>query len=237
LLIGRDDRRMSLANALVDLLLPPVCVGCGAAKRYWCVVCARQLAEPTFKAIPGVPALVAAGPYEGSVRTLVHAWKEGGAGVLTAALVPPLTHAVLRLLSTTSSGPITLVPVPPTKAALRRRGVDPLRTLARDTTTQLTSLGFDVRLLDAVAPARARRDQSELSASARAKNMQGSLQLVRRPNAPVVIIDDIVTTGATLREAVRALGTEATVLGCAVVAATPKHSMPKHHLTTPPCST
>ena len=217
---------MSLASALVDLLIPPVCVGCGAAKRYWCVVCAQQLATPAFKDIPGLPLLAAAGAYEGSVRKLVHAWKEDGAGVLTAALVPPLTHAILTLLSKAGDGPVTLVPVPPTASSLRRRGVDPLRTLARDTTVHLASLGFDVRLLEAVASSRARRDQSELSATARVKNMQGSLQLVRRPFTPVVVIDDIVTTGATLRETVRALGAETTVLGCAVVAATPKHVLP-----------
>jgi predicted amidophosphoribosyltransferase len=228
---------MSLANALVDLLIPPLCVGCGAAKRYWCVTCAQHLATPRFRELPGLPSLVAAGAYEAPVTRLIHAWKEDGAGVLTASLVPPLAHAILTLLSKVPVGPVTLVPVPPTAASLRRRGIDPLRVLARDTTDQLRSLGFEIRLLDAVAAARARRDQSELGATARAKNMRGSLELVRQPFTPVVVIDDIVTTGATLRETVRVLGEQTVLIGCAVVAATPKYGVPKRLLTAPTCST
>jgi predicted amidophosphoribosyltransferase len=94
----------------------------------------------------------------------------------------------------------------------------------------LTSLGFDVRLLEAIATVRARRDQAQLNASARAKNMSGSMHLVRRPFTSVVVVDDIVTTGATLRETLRALGSEITVVGCAVIAATPKHASPKRRL-------
>jgi predicted amidophosphoribosyltransferase len=87
-----------------------------------------------------------------------------------------------------------------------------------------------VRLLEAIATVRARRDQAQLNASARAKNMSGSMQLVRRPFTSVVVVDDIVTTGATLRETLRALGSETSVIGCAVIAATPKHGSPKRRL-------
>ena len=48
------------------------------------------------------------------------------------------------------------------------------------------------------------RDQSGLSAVARAENVHGALTVVRRPTAPIVVVDDIVTTGATLAESLRA---------------------------------
>jgi predicted amidophosphoribosyltransferase len=66
-------------------------------------------------------------------------------------------------------------------------------------------------------------DQAGLDTSSRAANVRGRFAVRRRARltAPVLLVDDVVTTGATLREAQRALeAAGATVLGAATVAAT-----------------
>jgi predicted amidophosphoribosyltransferase len=73
-------------------------------------------------------------------------------------------------------------------------------------------------------PARAVADQAGLTSAQRAAYLRGALRAVGAPGLPVVVVDDVVTTGATLVEAARALGAQGhQVLGAAVVAATSRH--------------
>ena len=72
-----------------------------------------------------------------------------------------------------------------------------------------------------LVPARAVADQSGLTTGQRARNLSGALRGVGVPGSPVVVVDDVMTTGATLVEAARALSAQGhLVVGAAVVAAT-----------------
>jgi predicted amidophosphoribosyltransferase len=108
------------------------------------------------------------------------------------------------------------------------RGSDVVDELARDSARLLGRIGMDVRVEQALTYARATADQSGLDSSARAANLRGAFRLRRgvlRTPANVIVIDDILTTGATVGEAVRVL-TESgkRPIGVAVVAATPLKS-------------
>jgi len=108
------------------------------------------------------------------------------------------------------SGPIVLVPVPTTRRSRLTRGADVVDQLAHQAAGLLRDTGIDVSVRQALRVARRTSDQSGLGARARARNLAGAFQLrsvEHLTGRPIVVVDDIVTTGATIGEAVRALTT------------------------------
>ena len=211
---------------LLDLVLPRDCVGCQEPGRALCRSCAALLRAPhAHRPDPcptGLPPLMTAGAYDGAVRAALLAHKERGRLGLVRPLGAALAGAVRGLRV---AGPLVLVPVPSSPAAVRERGHDHARRLASAAAGRVPG----ARSRSLLVPARAVADQSGLTTAARAANLSGALR-VRRPvpGLRVVVVDDVVTTGATLAEAVRALREAgADVRGCAVVAATHRRSTGK----------
>jgi len=207
-----------LVRDLVDLVLPQACAGCAEPSALLCDACRRALAglrpAPAVPSPcpPGLPRTWAAGTYGGPLRGALLAHKERGRLALAAPLGALLAGAVAALRS-----PAVLVPVPSSRSAVRARGHDHALRLAR-----AAAAAGGGRATPLLVPARVVADQGGLGAQERADNLAGALR-VRRPldGLPVVVVDDVVTTGATLVEAARALREGgAAVRGCAVLAAT-----------------
>ena len=196
-----------------------------------CPDCAEALPTTARPAWPDpVPAgLVppwAAGEYDGSVRALVIGHKERRLLGLTAPLAGLLAEAVRAALADQPGGPVVLVPVPSRPGVVRLRGHDPTRRVTTGAARLLRRAGADVLAISMLRCRPGVVDQAGLDASRRAANLAGSLHCptaqlrrlaARRTHARIVICDDVVTTGATLREAQRAL--EAVGLDVAAAAA------------------
>ena len=209
--------------ALLDLVLPRDCAACRSPGRTLCATCLASLDAAPFAHAPtpaplGMPPVTAAAAYDGVVRELLLAHKERG----RTTLVRPLGGMLARAVAAYGPG-VVLVPVPSARAAVRVRGHDHARRLA-------AAAGRRGRLRSAalLTGARVVADQSGLDAVGRAANLTGAL-VARRPlpGLAVVVVDDVVTTGATLTQAARALrAAGADVRGAAVVAATLRWVVP-----------
>jgi predicted amidophosphoribosyltransferase len=207
-----------IADAIVDLVLPRRCLGCDRPGVALCLACVR----PDLQVVAvGDLQVMAATRYEGEVRTALLAYKERGRRDLARPLGGVLAQAVAGVPS--GAGAV-LVPVPSSGAARRARGGDHVQRLARVAAEPTNRVAGPLRLVRTV------RDSAGLDTAARAANLRGAMQATPAPVAQtrrVVILDDIVTTGATLLEAARALGAAGwSVQGAAVVAATPRRFPP-----------
>ena len=200
-----------LADGFVDLVLGSSCVGCERPGRPLCAGCRARLPDVAGPVAAPAATAFALGDYDAVLRALVLAHKERR----VLALARPLGRLLARSVSAAidgADGPVVLVPVPSRPAAVRQRGHDPTLAMTRVAARALGTARV-ARLL------RVRRrsglvDQAGLGAAARAANLAGTMtvpaaglrRLARRcPAAYVVVCDDVLTTGATVREARRAL--------------------------------
>nr|WTA71381.1 ComF family protein [Micromonospora sp. NBC_00855] len=198
-------------KALLDLILPDRCGGCGMAGEQWCAECAAELGRGPVRvrprADPGVPCW-ALGPYRGVGRRAVLAAKEHGRRDLAAPLGLALAHALVRLRA--PDRPLVLVPAPTRTAAARRRGGDPVARSAAAAARWL----IDCRTAPLLRMGHGVRDSVGLTQHERTHNLRGKIITVADPGelvtidgkAQVVLVDDVLTTGATACESVRVLG-------------------------------
>lgn len=226
-----------LTAAAAELVLGSVCAGCEGVPGLLCEACRDSLRGPA-RTVPAaaVPVQVtAAAEYAGPAKAAVLAHKEHGRLGLATPLGDALATAMVELLESAGcdwcgSRYVAVVPVPSTRSAVRRRGHDPLARAARRASAVLRKVGYDCTVVPALRQRRSVADQAGLDAAARRANLAGALAVRgsgRRllGGRCVVLVDDIVTTGATLAEATRALAAaDVPVCGAAVVVATTQRS-------------
>lgn len=209
----------ALADALA-LAYPVDCAGCGHPDVSLCDACrgtlTPQAAHVAARRVLASGVTVWSGlRFEGVAARVIRALKEEGRTSLARPLARSLmlaTEACVRE-AVSGSDEVALVAVPTSRSAFRRRGFRVVDTIARHAGLR------PARLL---IPARATADQRALGRAARRGNVAGSMRARDATGRRIVILDDVVTTGATIDEAARALSAAgAIVLGAATVAATP----------------
>ncbi|MFE6283066.1 ComF family protein [Streptomyces sp. NPDC057877] len=215
---------------LADLVLPADCGGCGRPRTVLCPECRAALSgdEPRrVRPLPeprGLPVVHAAAGYSDEVRAVLLAHKERGALALARPLGAALAGAVRAGLVDGSEERgarayggrgvveegVLLVPVPSARAAVRARGHDPVRRIALAAAGELRRTGTPARVLAVLRQRRGVVDQSGLDSRQRLDNLAGALGVVPGGvrllrGGAVVLVDDLMTTGASLAEGARAV--------------------------------
>lgn len=216
-MLPHPDWSAALLSSLLDawsVVVPVECAGCGRADRALCEQCRAQLAPRLLTTAIGGMSAISALRYDGAARAVIVAMKEQGrtdvAGPLAAALWSAVAAALTGADHTTE-----LATIPGSRAAYRRRGYDPVALLLRRAGVPRVA-----RVLTSV---RVTERQKTLGRAARGVNLAGSLRATRPlTGRRFLLVDDVVTTGATLREAARAIRTSGGIVtGAATLAVTP----------------
>lgn len=236
--------------ALGALALPLACGGCGRPDTAWCACCRAQVQGARAVGVAPTPRPAgfprgawAALPYEGVIRRALVAYKDDGRRDLRSVVAPLLALSVAAAAAALEGArprevdrrvglpvrAIAVVPVPSSAAAAGRRGDSPLSALAEESLRWRPDDGIPVRFAPEVLRVRRGvRDQAGLSSRERAANLRGAFRApAGLAGHRVLVVDDVVTTGATLAEAtaaLRAAGAVDVVAAC--VAATQRHPFP-----------
>jgi predicted amidophosphoribosyltransferase len=209
--------RAALRDALA-LVLPVECAGCDEPDIGLCDECTAALLP-----LPRRQELVGTGPgeglavwsgldFDGIPSRVIRALKEGGRTGLARALAPALASA----FAASGDQGVVIVPIPTSRAAFRRRGYR---------VVELVAARAGLRVVRLLRHTRRTADQRGLDHTRRRDNVAGSLRARDAAGLRVLVLDDVVTTGATLAEAARALrAAGAEVVGAVTIAATPRRS-------------
>jgi predicted amidophosphoribosyltransferase len=193
---------------VLDLVLPLKCGGCGAPSTRWCPACARELAvrpdQPhliTLRLDPGIT-VFSLGRYAGARREAIVSVKEHGRADLITPLAGALHFGLVNLLTWgIIDTPLCIVPAPTRRSAARRRGGDPVTRVALAATSGLPA----VTVIQALRMRPFVRDSVGLSSTDRQRNIAGRVKAAKPVAGDVLVVDDIVTTGATAAESIRVL--------------------------------
>lgn len=208
-------------GALADPLESPVCDRCRAALRTLedpaCPRCGLFFAPGVEPGLCGTcragrrpfRAAVSAAVYEGVFRNAVVALKFGRRERLAPLLAAPTLAAWRRAVRKSEFAalgppPAAVLPVPLPFWRRRRRGFNQAETLARE-----IARGLGLPLVTGALRKRRRPPQTRVTPSARAANARGAFRARRLPESlvgrPLLLVDDVFTTGATVEAAVRCL--------------------------------
>jgi predicted amidophosphoribosyltransferase len=219
---GAAMRTHHLLSDVADLVLGRRCLRCEAIGSALCDACLERLRSRvlTVPTAPGIPPTTASLPYEDAGRLLVWEYKERGNRGLAPMLGTLLADAIEPHLAPSSTLPGIVVPVPSHRRAAR--GFDALGGITRAAARALDARGRPVLVRPWLATASAYRPLKDLSRDQRRQRIDGAFAVRGRMGdrpSPCVVVDDVLTTGATVGEAVRTLTAAGIpVAGVAVVA-------------------
>jgi predicted amidophosphoribosyltransferase len=223
-------------RAAADLIWPAGCAGCGRELAGpLCPRCRLALLGEVSRRESGAPRLNPAdgGPalpvwssawYGDEVRHVIVAWKRQGRGELERELRRAIARdaeAAARVLGRVARA-VAVVPVPSRLVRRLSRPGGGTAALARSAVEALRGAGLGADLADVLARGAASREQAGRSLRQRAAGREGTTLVKRLPGAPCLLVDDVLTTGATLLDAERALARAGVqTLGAVVLAVSP----------------
>ncbi len=243
-------RLRNLARALLNFALPDACLHCGAplvdGEPCLCAVCVDSLRldggrvplSQNLDSLEGcglpLDALFAI-RYAGAARALVRALKFGDRPDAAPLLAAPLLALLDLKVPASGRARVLIVPVPLHRTRRRERGYDQTLLLARAVAAMGDGYAVDAGLLQR---SRATGPQSRLPGSDRPANVSGCFRVVRSTpgERAIILLDDVVTTGATMKAAAAAFHETGVRVHLAAAAVGPQLDVPARKATLePPC--
>ena len=208
----------ALAGSVLDLLAPRACAGCGRPDCLLCLSCRSLLFRPLWVPAPAyaLGLALACAPYRGPVRRIILAWKDhdnrpldGPLSQAMAGLAPALSRLIDPLLRSKPAKAILVVPAPSSAASLRRRGRVHLQPILLSLVQALQRQGLDARVEPALIMNSVRTKSVQAGGRRnRSRRLAGRITVAdpsQLAGHPVLVVDDIITTGSTIRQCARAL--------------------------------
>jgi ComF family protein len=186
---------------LSQLIFPSRCFGCHILGPSICSACRSSWHPHYYKTKVDQLTVHSALLYTPTASKIILAAKESGLKGADELLIDAITHVLEKAIPDNSL--FRLVPVPSSKESQRRRG----RSFLVDLVSQI-SQRTGIPMIDCLQLSRKVQDQSGLHRDERALNLAGAFTLKSRARGELILVDDVVTTGATLREAARAVNTQ-----------------------------
>lgn len=181
---------------LIELFAPSRCIGCARRGSSLCALCASDLpVPPTDVKLPHLTRVGSPWFYEGHARDLILALKLRG----RRAAAEPLAAAIAGWIDKHGTDAAAICWVPGRQRDMRARGFDHAEAIARATAAFLASPARPL-----LQRALERPDQTTLDAAERRRNLVGAFVASTSPKK-VLLIDDLMTTGATLIACAQAL--------------------------------
>lgn len=249
--LGVALRRLleALFADVADLTLSRACVACGSVGSLLCSTCeaslikvrrhevrrhevrrhevrsheVRRRGEAPVGRPASMPPIIVASTYDGSAQRAIIAHKEHGVLGLTPVLGSMLAVSIAVL----GEGPFVIVAIPPHADAIRRRGIDTLGAIADRAAGELRAAGWSAQVIPVLRRQADGGRHVGRSAHERRSAVHAAFavdeRMLRRitQGVALIVVDDVVTTGATVWEAVHTLRASGLVVeGIAAVAGT-----------------
>ncbi len=206
-------------KSLAELIFPSRCIGCSQLGISICSICRKNwhphIYHRTLNVLGGSYPVISAIEYSPIASRVLLRAKEANQGAADQLLINAIAHSLRYFVKKYGAG--NLVAIPSRRSATRKRGRDFMQEITKSVATI-----EPLNTLEILQHQRAVKDQSQLNSQQRTSNIAGafstSINLSKSAapgnTGPLIIVDDLVTTGATLAEAIRALRTTGfTVIG------------------------
>lgn len=211
-------------KSLKELIYPKLCLSCNAYGAYLCPICTLiWVGKTKVNQISGHN-LYFTCCYDASASGVLLAAKESGNKAARKIIANSITNSIIFAISNClTSSQISIITIPSTASSIRRRGIDHVGELAKQVCLNLVEQNIDAHFLPILYANRNLQDQSDLNSEQRTANIKGAygVRACENPANSNFLIDDLITTGASIKEGIRALSQQgipiaAVVTACAV---------------------